>query len=47
VLIQDADGNGFDETIDVNIGSTMPSDDISQIEFKVTLNKTKIDATGE
>ena len=47
VLIQDADADTLDETIDVNIGSNMPSDDISQIEFKVTLSKTNIDATGE
>ena len=47
VLIQDADADTVDETIDVNIGSTMPSDDLSQIEFTVTLTKTKIDATGE
>jgi len=47
VLIQDADADTLDETIDVNIGSNMPSDDLSQIEFKVTLSKTNIDATGE
>jgi hypothetical protein len=47
VLIQDADADTNDETLDVNIGSTMPSDDLSQIEFTVTLTKTKIDATGE
>ena len=47
VLIQDADADTIDETIDVNIGSNMPSDDLSQIEFKVTLSKTNIDATGE
>ena len=47
VPIQDADADTLDETIDVNIGSNMPSDDISQIEFKVTLSKTNIDATGE
>jgi hypothetical protein len=47
VLVQDADADTIDETIDVNIGSNMPSDDVSQIEFKVTLSKTNIDATGE
>ena len=47
ILVQDADADTIDETIDVNIGSTMPSDDLSQIEFKVTLSKTNIDATGE
>ena len=47
VLIQDADADSFDETLEVNIGSTMPSDDLSQIEFTVGLTKTKIDATGE
>ena len=43
----DADADSFDESLEVNIGSTMPSDDLSQIEFTVTLTKTKIDATGE
>jgi len=47
VLVQDADADTIDETIDVNIGSNMPSDDVSQIEFKVKLSKTNIDATGE
>jgi len=47
VLIMDADADSFDESLEVNIGSTMPSDDLSQIEFTVTLTKTKIDATGE
>ena len=47
VLIQDADGGGVDETLDILIGSNMPNDDLSQIEFKVNLRKTIIDATGE
>ena len=47
VLIQDADGDTADETLDILIGSNMPNDDLSQIEFKVNLRKTIIDATGE
>ena len=47
VLIQDADADTIDETIDVRIGSNMPSDDLSQIEYKINLRKTNIDATGE
>ena len=46
-IIQDADGDTLDETIDVRIGSTMPSDDVSQIEYKIRTRKTNIDATGE
>lgn len=47
VLIQDADGDTTDDSIDVRIGSIMPSDDLSQIEYKINLRKTKVDATGE
>jgi hypothetical protein len=46
-LIQDADGDTIDDTLDIRIGSSMPSDDVSQIEFKVNLRKTIVDATGE
>ena len=46
-LIQDADADSINDTIDVRIGSNMPSDDSSQIEFKVNLRKTIVDATGE
>tara|TARA_B100000212_G_C27383203_1_gene538037 strand:- start:2286 stop:3989 length:1704 start_codon:yes stop_codon:yes gene_type:complete len=47
VLIQDADGDTVDDSIDVRVGSIMPSDDVSQIEYKVKLRKTIVDATGE
>jgi hypothetical protein len=47
ILIQDVDGDAINDTIDVNIGSNMPVDDLSQIEFKVNLRKTIVDATGE
>ena len=47
VLIQDVDGDATNDTLDVNIGSSMPGDDLSQIEFKVNLRKTIVDATGE
>jgi len=33
--------------IDVKISNQMPSDDASQIEYKVKLKKTRIDASGE
>lgn len=46
-LIQDADGDTVDETIDVLVSSTMPSDDQTQLEFKIKNRKTTIDATGE
>ena len=46
-IIQDADGDTIDDTLDIRIGSSMPSDDISQIEFKIKLRKTTVDATGE
>lgn len=39
--------NGEVSVIDVKVASQMPSDDISQIEYKVKLKKTDIDATGE
>lgn len=34
-------------TIDILVASTMPSDDQSQLEFKIKNRKTTIDATGE
>ena len=46
-LIQDADGDTVDETVDVLIASTMPSDDQSTIEFKIKNRKSTIDAAGE
>ena len=46
-LIQDADGDTVDETVDVLIASTMPSDDQSTIEFKIRNRKSTIDAAGE
>lgn len=39
--------NGSPSVIDVEVSSQMPSDDISQMEFKVKLKKTTVDATGE
>jgi hypothetical protein len=46
-LIQDSGSDGTNETIDVMYSSTMPSDDLSQLEFKIRNRKTTIDATGE
>lgn len=46
-LIQDVNADTDYETLDVNIASVMPSDDISQIEFKINCNKSNVDATGE
>jgi hypothetical protein len=46
-LIQDADNDTVNETIDVLIASTMPGDDLSQLEFKIKNRKTIVDATGE
>ena len=46
-LIQDADGDAENETIDVLLSSTMPVDDLTQLEFKIRNRKTTIDATGE
>jgi hypothetical protein len=46
-LIQDADLDTVNETIDVLVTSTMPVDDLSQLEFKIRNRKTTIDATGE
>ena len=46
-LIQDADGDTENDTIDVLLSSTMPSDDLTQLEFKIRNRKTIIDATGE
>ncbi len=46
-LIQDADADTTNDTLDIRVGSNMPSDDVSQIEFKVNLRKTIVDATGE
>ena len=45
--IQDANADTVDETIDIMYRSTMPSDDISQLEFKIKNRKTTLDATGE
>jgi hypothetical protein len=39
--------SGDDSVIDVRVSSQMPSDDNSQMEFKVKLKKTIVDATGE
>ena len=47
VLIQDADNDTVNETIDVLIASTMPGDDLSQLEFKIKNRKTIVDAPGE
>ena len=44
-IIQTFSGNP--SVIDVRVSSQMPSDDNSQIEFKVKLKKTIVDATGE
>ena len=46
-LVQDADGDAENETIDVLLSSTMPVDDLTQLEFKIRNRKTTIDATGE
>ena len=46
-LVQDADGDTENETIDVLLSSTMPVDDLTQLEFKIRNRKTTIDATGE
>ena len=46
-LIQDANSDAVNETIDVLVTSTMPVDDLSQLEFKIKNRKTTIDATGE
>jgi len=46
-LIQDADGDTVNDTIDVLLSSTMPVDDQTQLEFKIKNRKTTIDATGE
>jgi len=46
-LVQDADGDAENESIDVLIASAMPADDLSQLEFKIRNRKTTIDATGE
>lgn len=46
-LIQDSGSDGVNETIDVMYSSVMPSDDLSQIEFKIKNRKTTLDATGE
>ena len=39
--------SGDPSVIDVRASSQMPSDDNSQLEFKVKLKKTDVDATGE
>jgi hypothetical protein len=39
--------NAQSSVIDIEVASQMPSDDTSQIEFKVKLKKTRVDATGE
>ena len=39
--------SGEDSVIDVRASSQMPSDDNSQMEFKVKLKKTIVDVTGE
>lgn len=44
-IIQSFSGDA--SVIDVRVSSQMPSDDNSQIEFKIKLKKTDIDATGE
>ena len=46
-LVQDVDGDSENETIEVLLSSTMPSDDLTQLEFKIKNRKTIIDATGE
>jgi hypothetical protein len=46
-LVQDADGDTVNESIDVLLASTMPNDDLTQLEFKIRNRKTTIDATGE
>jgi hypothetical protein len=46
-LIQDANNDTVDDTVDVLISSVMPVDDLSQIEFRIKNRKTTIDATGE
>jgi hypothetical protein len=46
-LIQDADGDTVNDTIDVLLSSTMPVDDLTQLEFKIRNRKTTIDAAGE
>ncbi len=46
-LVQDADGDTVNETIDILLSSTMPVDDLTQLEFKIRNRKTTIDATGE
>ena len=44
-IIQTFSGNP--SVLDVRVSSQMPSDDNSQMEFKVKLKKTIVDATGE
>jgi hypothetical protein len=39
--------NAQSSVIDIKVASQMPSDDTSQMEFKVKLKKTRVDATGE
>ena len=46
-LIQDADSDTIDESIDILVASDMPGDDLSQLQFKIKNRKTIIDATGE
>ena len=46
-LIQDADGDTVNDSIDVLLESTMPTDDLTQLEFRINNRKTTIDAIGE
>jgi|TARA_B110000858_G_scaffold30837_1_gene33800 hypothetical protein len=46
-LVQDADSDATQDSIDVLVASAMPGDDLSQLEFKIRNRKTIIDATGE
>ena len=47
VRVTDVDADSTPETIDVLVSSSMPSDDVSVMQYKINLRKSTIDATGE
>jgi|TARA_B110000240_G_scaffold19824_1_gene20182 hypothetical protein len=45
--IADADADGTDDTVNVLLASSMPNDDLTQLQFKIKNRKTMIDTTGD